>query len=383
MTRRVAVLVALAALFLPLPAPAANAAVPVARAGAPLAGEAPAASLLRPATLRVVFRVPPADTALYVGTPWFVRDLSVTVVGPGARRRTIAAATDLPGRMLGLRLPADAWQADRVELEATTVSLAAPPYLLTAEQLAQIAWRTWWYAAVFGALAALALVHGILAAALRSRACAWLTAALAAQAVLTIPWLGIVRPPPELSQPLHAALQSLAFVALALLAFAFAARVRFTRRIRIAMWSLVAVNAAAIAGGDVMQDLWPLPDAVTQAALAALNLAFIAIAVVAVRTNVAGARSYVAATAVAALGFGLGTIPANDTLLQAAPLAATALAAPLLALALFAQRQSLERERARERALRDRPVHLDGLTAVANRSALDAALAAACERGAR
>ncbi|HEV2642972.1 MAG TPA: hypothetical protein VGT98_09705, partial [Candidatus Elarobacter sp.] len=65
MTRRAAVLVALAASFLPVPAPAADANVPVARVGGALAGESPAASLLRPATMRATFRVPPADTALY------------------------------------------------------------------------------------------------------------------------------------------------------------------------------------------------------------------------------------------------------------------------------------------------------------------------------
>ncbi len=404
MNRRAAVLAALAASFLPVPAPAADVNAPVARVGGPIAGEAPAASLLRPATLRAAFRVPQADTALYVGTPWFVRDLTVIVVGPGARRRTITAAADLPGRMLGLRLPADAWQADRVELEAGTVSAAAPPYLLTAEQLAQIAWRTWWYAAVFGALAALALVHGVLAVIVRARAYVWLAAALAAQAGLTIPWLGIVRPPPEISQPLHAALQSLAFVALTAFAFAFAARIRFGRGVRLALWCLVALNAAAVAGGDVMQDLWPVPDALAQAAVAAWELACVAIAVIAARGRIAGARFYLAATACAAAGFGLGAIPANAALLQSAPLAATALAAPLLALALFAQRrrndpehqrevehereQGLVRERAHEderepeRTLPEPSAQIDGLTGIANRPALDDALARACERAA-
>ena len=408
--RRAAVLAALAASFLPVPVPAAGVDVPVARVGGPVAAEAPAASLLRPATLRAAFRVPPADTALYVGTPWFVRDLTVTVVGPGARRRTLTAAPDLPGRMLGLRLPADAWQADRVELEAATVSAAAPPYVLSAEQLAQIAWRTWWYAAVFGALAALALVHGILAVVVRTRACGWLAAALAAQAGLTVPWLGIVRPPPEVSQPLHAALQSLAFVALTALAFAFTARVRFARGIRLALWCLVALNAATVAGGDVMQDLWPVPDALAQAAVAAWQLACVAIAVAAARGGIPGARLYVAATACAAAGFVLGAIPANAALLQSAPLAATALAAPLLALALFAQRfrteperqrevqhedeQGLVRERAHElepeperqrepeRARHEPSAQVDGLTAIANRPALDDALARACEHAA-
>ena len=380
MNRRAAVLVALAASFLPVPAPAADANVPVARVGGPLAGEAPAASLLRPATLRATFRVPPADTALYVGTPWYVRDLTVTVIGPGPRRRTLTAAADLPGRMLGLRLPADAWQADRVELEASTVSLAAPSYLLTAEQLAQIAWRTWWYAAVFGALAALALVHGILAVIVRVRACAWLAAALAAQAGLAIPWLGIVRPPPEISQPLHAALQSIAFVGLTALAFAFADRIRFARPVRLALWSLVAFNAAVVAGGDILQDLWPVPDALAQAAVAAWELACVAIAVAAARRGIPGARFYAAATTVAAAGFALGAIPANTAVLQAAPLAATALAAPLLALALFAQRHRDEREH--ERAPHETRARIDGLTGVANRPALDEALARACEHAA-
>jgi diguanylate cyclase (GGDEF)-like protein len=299
--------------------------------------------------------------------------------------------------MLGLRLPADAWQADRVELEAVTVSAAAPPYVLTAEQLAHIAWRTWWYAAVFGALAALALVHGILAVVVRARACGWLAAALAAQAGLTIPWLGIVRPPPEISQPLHAALQSLAFVALTAFAFAFAARVRFARRIRLALWCLVALNAAAVAGGDVMQDLWPVPDALAQAAVAAWEFACVAIAVTAARGGIGGARFYLAATACAAAGFVLGAIPANAAVLQSAPLAATALAAPLLALALFAQRRHDEREqqhenepepeveqqrqREAERAHEAR-AQVDGLTGIANRPALDDALARACEHAA-
>ncbi|MBV9439024.1 MAG: hypothetical protein JOZ24_03425, partial [Candidatus Eremiobacteraeota bacterium] len=205
MSRRAAVVVALAAAFLP-PAwcSADEPQVPATWTGAPIAGDSSPASLLHPATLRAAFRVPRVGTALYVGTPWYVRDLSVTVVGPGERRETIAATTDLPGRMLGLRLPADAWQADRVELEATTVSAAAPPYLLPAEQLAQIGWRNWWYAALFGLFAMLALLHGALAAMLRSRTFAWFAAAMAGEAGLLVPWLGIVRPPPEISQPLHA-----------------------------------------------------------------------------------------------------------------------------------------------------------------------------------
>src|SRR6202035_1360971 len=101
-TRSAVVVLALAAAFLPPagasasepPAPA----VPAAVVGAPLAPDLPIpASLLQPVVLRIAFRVPRTDTALYVGTPWFVRDLSVAVFGPGARRESITAKADLPG----------------------------------------------------------------------------------------------------------------------------------------------------------------------------------------------------------------------------------------------------------------------------------------------
>jgi hypothetical protein len=76
------VVLALAAAFLPpASASASEPPAPLAVAGAPLAPEAPApASLLRPAVQRTAFRVPRSGTALYVGTPWFVRDLSLAAL---------------------------------------------------------------------------------------------------------------------------------------------------------------------------------------------------------------------------------------------------------------------------------------------------------------
>lgn len=309
--------------------------IPLAPAGAPVPAEPAAATLLRPATLHAAFRVPHLDTALYVGTPWYVRDLSVTLVGPGPRRDTLTANTELPGRMLGVRLPADAWQADRVELTATTVSSAAPPYLLTADQLAEIAWRSWSYAAYFGLFLALALFHAVFAPLLRSHPAGWFAGLAAAQAGLLIPWLGVVRPPPEISQPLHALLQSAVYVCTLMLSLALFRELQLTRRATGALYALVGMNVAAVAGGDVFQDLWAIPDLFAQALLVALNLAFVVFGVAAVRARLTGARYYLAATALGSIG-ALATIaPAGP--FRAVPLLAAAGEALLFALAVAAQ----------------------------------------------
>ncbi|MDB5072023.1 MAG: hypothetical protein JWM87_3134 [Candidatus Eremiobacteraeota bacterium] len=416
MTRRAAVLVALAAAWL-LPAsspasegpaerprtiaaaPAATAApaprtppqsapttagIPTAAIGAPLPLAPPspaAASLLQPAALHGTFRVPPAGTALYIGTPWYVSDLTATITGPGSRRITIPATVDLPGHMLGLRLPPDAWQADRVDVDATTVSTAAPPYLLPAEQLALIGWRNWSYAAYFGLFIALALLGAALALTRRSRTAAWYAAAAAAQAGLLIPWLGIVRPPPEISQPLHAAFQSLFFIALAAFALALLRGARLRRFATPALWSLVALNAAAVTAGDVLQDLYPLPDIATQTIVAAMDIAYVALGSAAVRANAAGARYYLTGTTIAALGFLAGNAFATP-FLQSGPIATLAAEALLLPLALTAHLQTnagpeTKANPAPEPARALRPPEIDGLTEIANRPALDQRLTTA------
>lgn len=388
MIHRAVVLVALAAACLApvcssaadAPAAAAGGApVPVAVVGAPVPAEASGAgSLLRPAVLRATFRVPRADTALYVGTSWFVRDLTVTVIGPGARRATLVAMPDLPGRMLGLRLPADAWRADRVELHATSVSTAAAPYLLPAEQLASIAWRSAQYAAFFGLFLALALLHAVLALLLRSRACGWLAAALAALAALQIPYLGVVRPPPEISQPLHAALQSLVFAALALFALAYAGSARLRRIVPIALWVLVVGNAIAVGGGDVLQDIWLLPDAAAQVLVVAFDAALVVIGVVALRRTVPGAPFFVAGTALATLAALAPNVPLplDAALPSSVPLAGIAGEALLLTLALRARLLRGDRTPAQR-------TNADGLTEIANRTALDERLAADWNRARR
>jgi diguanylate cyclase (GGDEF)-like protein len=352
--------------------------VPLAPAGAPVPAEPATATLLRPATLHAAFRVPRLDSALYVGTPWYVRDLTVTVVGPGARRDTLTANADLPGHMLGVRLPADASQADRIELTATTVSTAAPPYLLTGDQLAEIGWRSSPYAAFFGLFLALALVHAIVAPLLRSRAAAWYAGLAAAQAGLLLPWLGVVRPPPEISQPLHALLQSAVYVCTTGFTFALFPELRVTRRALRAVYAVIGMNVAAVAGGDVLQDLWTVPDLFTQMLLVALSLAFTALGVAAVRAQLAGARYYLAGTALAALGTLTILVPAGGSLLSFAPLVSGAAEMLLFALAIAASLRHDARERA-ALAADDR----DGLTGVANRPAFDAALGAAWNRAAR
>ena len=371
----------LALLACALTASAAQLEVPVATPGAPLPADGPAASLLRPTTLHATFRVPPADDALYVGTPWFVRELTVTIVGPGAHRRTIAAAANLPGAMLGLRLPSDAWRADRIQLEATSVSSVAPPYLLSGAQLARVAARSWWYAACFGTFLALAIVLGGAAFVLRSEPARWFACAAAAQAGLTIPWLGIVRPAPDVSQPLHALLQSIAYVACARFALAFvgALDARTLRIVHLALRALVGVNIVAVCGADVLQDLWPVPDVLTQLATVALDAAFVAIAVFGTVRRVAGARLYLFATTVGFASLTIALVPATPpSVVQSAPLLGTVLAFVAFALAAGERLRDEQLRRAREA----NGARLDGLTGLPNRDAFEQRIAAAW-RGAR
>jgi len=372
--RRAAALAALAFLVSPAWCRAAVPDLPVVPIGAPLSGDAPPASVLRPSVMHATFRVARAATALYVGTPWFVRDLSVTVVGPGARRETIVATDDLPGHLLGLQLPADAWAADRLELQATTVSTAAPPYLLSAEQLARIGWRNWPYAALFGLFATLALLVGALAVRVRSRAAGVFAVVMAVQAALTIPWLGVVRPPPEISQPVHALLASLVLAGLMLFAQAYFDGIRLPLRAVQIAWVLVLVNVIAVCGGDVLQDLWIVPDWLTQLLLLGLYAAYVALGVFALRARAGGAWAYIVGAAAAALGVLIadgGSL--GSTVVQSAAMIGGGAQGACLTFALAL------RLRGGARGSSDR-ARLDGLTGLLNRTALDVALAAAWER---
>ena len=389
------VLVALAAALVPTPPAGADPELPVATVGAPLPVEAEPASLFRPSAMRATFRVPRADTALYIGTPSYVRDLSITLVGPGPRRATLVATSDLPGRMLGLRLPDDAADADRIELQATAVSAATPPYLLSAERLATLGWSRWWLQSLFGLFGALALLSALLALVVRARAFVWCAAFAAANAGLMLPWLGIVRPPPEMSQLLHAALQSLAYAALAALTLVFFRDVRLPRAATMTrtLWALVGLNATVVVGGDVLQDLWPLPDALAQALAFALDGAFVGFGIVALRRGASCARWYLAATALAALGFLAADLPPLDaSFAQAAPQLGIALETLVLFLAL-AIKLARRNEGVPASAAAPVPVpaavlgppppNADGLTGIPNRVALDDALARAWNRARR
>jgi diguanylate cyclase (GGDEF)-like protein len=377
-TRRAVALVALSVAFLP-PAwcRAADADLPTSVIGAPIAGEAPAASLLRPSTMHATFRVARTDTSLYVGTSWFVRDLRVTVVGPGPRRETIVATTDLPGHMLGLRLPADAWRADHLELQATTVSTVAIASVLSADQLARIGWRYWSYAALFGLFFSLAIVFGGLGLRVRSPVAGVFSAVMAANAGLAIPYLGIVRPPPELSQPLLAVLQSLTLAGLMLFAQMYFAGTRLPPRAVHAGWALVLFNVIAVCGVNVLQDLWIVPDLVAQALLISLYLTYVALGIFALRRRADGAWLYITASAAAALGVLVadgGSI--GSPVVQSAAMLGSAAQALCFAFAL-----SL-RLRGDARGLGEvaRWARLDGLTGLTNRTALDASVATAWER---
>jgi diguanylate cyclase (GGDEF)-like protein len=365
---RGAVLVALAAAFFPLAVAAAEPPPPVAQVGVPLPGDVEPASILRPAVYVSVFRVPHGNSALYIGAPWYVRDFSVIVVGPGTQQRTFVATDDLPGHVLGLQLPDDAWAADRLELRATTVSALGAPFLIDADDMAATAWRYWWYEALFGLFAALALVFGALALVQRRRLFGWYAAAMAGQAGLLIPWLGIARPPPEISQPLHALWQALVFAGLMGFALAYVRRARLPRALTSAAWALVLIDIVLVALGDVLQDFWTA-DVLEETCIAALMLFEVALGVIGIRRRVDGAWFFVAGTAIAAGCFIASFWPgALGAMLQEPAIGARGIEGLLLALAIAVAPRG---DRARIGSRQD----VDGLTGIANRAALDGWLA--------
>ncbi len=375
------------------------------------------ASLFRPAMLSGAFRVPRVDTALYIGTPWLVRDLTVMIVRRDGRRERLDATTDIPGRILGVRLPLDASRADRIEYEARSVSAAAAPYVISADALASMNARVWPFAAACGALAMLTTLLAALAAIRRAPAAGWLAVGAAAQAGLLVPWLGIVRPSPELSQPLHAALQTISLAALAAFTASLfrlmklsprALRARVADVAFGALWALVALNAFAAFGGDVMQDLWPLPNAVNVGLAIGFDLALVALGAIAVPERAAGARAYLAGAAAVTGAFAMTLLDPSSAAALIGPVAgafcfaAATYAAILRPSAASQAPPASQLPTARPQTLPESPtasqppasapaarpifgapppreVTTDGLTGAANRSALSAALDRAWE----
>jgi diguanylate cyclase (GGDEF)-like protein len=368
MMTRAAVVVALAAAFLPLAARA-DSSPPVAQLFVPLPGDVQPAWLLHPSVYVAVFRVPPTDSALSIVAPAQVRDLTVVVDGPGAERRTFVATDDLPGHYLGVRLPADAAGAERIELRATTISEYGAPYLVEADDLAASAFRAWSSDALFGVFVALALVFGVLALRRRRRLYAWYAAVTAGQAGLLIPQLGIVRPSPELDQLLHAVLQTLVFAALIGFALTFVRRVELPRRLVRLAWALVVLDGAITFGVDVLLDYWFVPIPLVDLAIAALMLVPVALGVLALRRHVEGADFFSAGSVLTAVSYCVPLLPTGFSgALRDAPVAGVGLGAILLALAIVVPPRG---DRARIGSRQD----VDGLTGIANRSALDAWLA--------
>ena len=100
----------------------------------------------------------------------------------------------------------------------------------------------------------------------------------------------------------------------------------------------------------MLQDHYPLPDVVTQSITGVLDAAFVAIAVLVVRRNAIAARTYLIATTIGALGFLAGIAPLANRLQPSAPLIATAIESLILALALATHLHHEETEREQERA---------------------------------
>ena len=338
------------------------------------AGSGAPGSLFAPTAFSQTIRVPPSGTALYVITSWYTDAMTVVLVGPGGARRRLVAADDLPGRTLGVRLPDDAWRADRVEIDGTAVSAAASASLVPAEAFGIIAWHDWWRIAAFGALGTLALGIGAFAMRRRSAMMAAPAAFAAANAALLVPWLGFVRFAPAVSQPLHA-LEAIAALAAAYAVVVVTARSVLAAWMRRALAALVALQAAVLLGADVFQDLWPMNGVEATLLEVLVALAFAVATARAARARVPGAGYAFAATAIAA-----AAVVAAAVAPEGASLAATApVLAALVASALFATAV----DRATHRPSGARPAFgdpaFDTLTQIPNGRALDDALARACD----
>jgi len=210
-------------------------------------GDAAPASLVQPSTFQASFRVPP-QTDLAVATIWLTRTLTVTLTYPDGRRATLVGAPTLPGATLGVVLPNDAWRATRIDLTGTTVSRAGVPLLVTGAQLAYGGASDWWHIAAFGLLLGVTLLGALLAVRRRTRALTSLALFAGAQTVLAIPYLGVLRPPPEISQPVHALAFALAWSALAALVLDRAAAAQPPRPLRVALLTLLGANVVFVLG---------------------------------------------------------------------------------------------------------------------------------------
>jgi diguanylate cyclase (GGDEF)-like protein len=337
-------------------------------------GDAAPASLVQPSTFQATFRVPPL-TDLAVATSWLTRTLTVTLTYPGGRSVTVVGAPTLPGATLGVQLPDDAWRATRIDLAGTTVSEAGIPLLVTGAQLAYAGASDWWHIAAFGLFLGVTLLGALLAIWRRTRALTALAVLAGAQTVLAIPYLGVLRPAPEISQPVHALALALAWSALAALVVDRAAAARPPRVARVVLLTLLGVNVIFQLGTDVFQDRWmivdpALTDTLGRALLAAFDLALVALAVLALLAGVAGARLLLVATAALALGALLG-FAVNPYATQTAMSAGTIVALLALALLLVGDPLSTTAPAAPP---------IDGLTGLANRPAFEAALHAAWTR---
>jgi diguanylate cyclase (GGDEF)-like protein len=385
---RLAVLASLVACVVLTPAAArAQAAAPVLPPGTPL-GDAAPASLLQPSTLQATFRVPPIG-GLSIATTWLARGFTVTLTYPGGRHETIVATPSLPGGLLGVRLPDDAWRATRIDVGGTLDSQEAIPVLITDDILARSVARRWWDVVACGAFFALALLAAVLAVVRRTRASVALTLAAAASCLLSLPFVGIVRPPPDLSQPLHALVFALGLAATLTVILDRAAAARPSRALVVLTIVLAAVTAIYVAGDDVAQDLWLGGNSVLLGVLdhalpTAVALATLAVALVA-RGTPRGAL-LVWATAAATIAAGLGLVlplwhddavgpilhvaltagPLAELLLLTAMLATTDVPAPIVALA-----------PAPTIGAPPPPAEIDGLTGLGNRIAFTTALRAA------
>jgi len=344
--------------------------LPVAHVGETLAAPSPG-TLLQPGHFHAAVRIPRELDRLFVVGKWTMQDLRVTIVRDGHRVELRGA--QLPGARFGVELPADAWQAATVEIDGTSVNRSGAPKLVAGTALYARATSTWPAVALFGIFAGFALAATLLAFATRSALTGWFGGTMAMNATAALPVLGAVRPPPIISQSLHAVVITLAILASIGFARAYFGRAVMPRRTLLFVILIGIVQALYVAGSDVWQDRWfDIPQPFDLLLFISLSAVLAAIGIGAIRGGRNDAIWFVIAALCEILGFFAQEIPfpiPGDIVANGLSVVALGIG---LALALRRREGQLQLE-----------TRIDALTGLANRGCFDKTLVLEWSRVAR
>jgi len=186
--------------------------------------------------------------------------LTVVVDGRVRNGRTFVATDDLAGHFLGVRLPADAAAADRIELRASDGQRIRCHIWSKPTIWPRFAFRAWSSRShCFGVFVTLALVFAILALRRRRRLVRLVRRSHCRTSRLAHPLLGTSDRAGRSTSCCIAALQTLVFAALIGFALTFVRRVELPRGVVRLAWHSSCSMVRFTFGVDVLLDYWFVP----------------------------------------------------------------------------------------------------------------------------